>query len=90
MVRRLFGPAVEYPRDAWRTSTPVEPLRILPIGPAEECAVKLLAYEQAGAQRVLLWPLADERAQLELFRERVVPLIDGERGAGRRSRRVHA
>ncbi len=56
---------------------PVERLReLLPIGPAEESATKLLAYEQAGAQRIFLWPLADERAQLELFRERVVPLID--------------
>jgi alkanesulfonate monooxygenase SsuD/methylene tetrahydromethanopterin reductase-like flavin-dependent oxidoreductase (luciferase family) len=59
---------------------PVEPLRsILPIGSAEECARKVLAYERAGAQRIFLWPLADERAQLETFRERVVPLIDGER-----------
>ena len=62
---------------------PVEPLRaILPIGPAEECAAKLVAYERAGAQRVFLWPLADEREQLEIFRERVVPLIDGERRPG--------
>ena len=34
------------------------------------------AYARAGAQRVFLWPLADERTQLELFRERVVPLLD--------------
>ena len=55
---------------------PVEQLRpILPIGGAEDCAGKLLAYAQAGAQRVFLWPLADERAQLEAFRERVVPLV---------------
>jgi alkanesulfonate monooxygenase SsuD/methylene tetrahydromethanopterin reductase-like flavin-dependent oxidoreductase (luciferase family) len=59
---------------------PVEQLRvILPVGSAEECAEKLLAYGRAGAQRVFLWPLADERAQLEVFRERVVPLLDGER-----------
>jgi len=59
---------------------PVEQLRaILPIGSAEECAEKLLAYERAGAQRVFLWPLADERAQLEVFRERVMPLVDAER-----------
>ena len=59
---------------------PVEPLRaLLPIGSAEECAAKLLAYERAGAQRVFLWPLAAEREQLEAFRERVVPLIDSER-----------
>ena len=62
---------------------PVEQLRsILPIGSAEECAAKLLAYEHAGAQRVFLWPLADERAQLEIFRERVVPLIDGQGSVG--------
>jgi alkanesulfonate monooxygenase SsuD/methylene tetrahydromethanopterin reductase-like flavin-dependent oxidoreductase (luciferase family) len=55
---------------------PVDQLRaILPIGSAEECAEKLLAYARAGAQRVFLWPLADERAQLEVFRERVVPLL---------------
>jgi probable F420-dependent oxidoreductase len=59
---------------------PVEQLSaLLPIGPPEECAAKLLAYERAGAQRVFLWPLADELAQLEVFRERVVPLLDAER-----------
>lgn len=56
---------------------PAEDLRaILPIGPPEECAEKLSAYAKAGAQRVFLWPLADERQQLEVFRERVVPLLD--------------
>src|SRR5262249_9042193 len=61
---------------------PIEALRsVLPIGSAEDCAVKLLAYEHAGAQRVFLWPLGDECAQLELFRESVVPLIDAERNA---------
>jgi alkanesulfonate monooxygenase SsuD/methylene tetrahydromethanopterin reductase-like flavin-dependent oxidoreductase (luciferase family) len=58
---------------------PAEELRaILPIGSAEECAGRLLPYARAGAQRIFLWPLADERAQLEVFRERVVPLLDGE------------
>jgi alkanesulfonate monooxygenase SsuD/methylene tetrahydromethanopterin reductase-like flavin-dependent oxidoreductase (luciferase family) len=57
---------------------PAEQLRAtLPIGPAEECAEKLMAYARAGAQRVFLWPLADERAQLEVVRERVVPLLAG-------------
>jgi alkanesulfonate monooxygenase SsuD/methylene tetrahydromethanopterin reductase-like flavin-dependent oxidoreductase (luciferase family) len=60
---------------------PLEQLRsLLPIGLAEDCAAKLLAYRRAGAQRVFLWPLADERAQLELFRERVAPLLDAEQG----------
>ena len=55
---------------------PVEELRpILPIGSPEECAEKLLAYARAGAQRVFLWPLQDERAQLEVFHERVIPLL---------------
>ena len=56
---------------------PLEELRErLPIGPPEECAKKLTAYAAAGAQRVFLWPLADELEQLELFYERVVPLIE--------------
>ena len=59
---------------------PVDELRaILPIGSAEECAARLRAYEPAGAQHIFLWPVAEERAQLELFRERVVPLLDAER-----------
>ena len=59
---------------------PPEQLRaILPIGSAEECAEKLAAYASAGAQRVFLWPLADERTQLEVFHERVAPLLDAER-----------
>jgi alkanesulfonate monooxygenase SsuD/methylene tetrahydromethanopterin reductase-like flavin-dependent oxidoreductase (luciferase family) len=56
---------------------PVEQLHaVLPMGSAEECAAKLRAYARAGAQRIFLWPIADERAQLEAFRERVVPLIE--------------
>jgi probable F420-dependent oxidoreductase len=58
---------------------PAEQLRaLLPIGSAVDAAEKLEAYARAGAQRVFLWPLADECAQLEAFRERVVPLLDGE------------
>jgi len=59
---------------------PADELRArLPIGSAEECAAKLLAYARNGAQRVFLWPLADERVQIEVFRERVIPLVDGMR-----------
>jgi alkanesulfonate monooxygenase SsuD/methylene tetrahydromethanopterin reductase-like flavin-dependent oxidoreductase (luciferase family) len=47
----------------------------LPIGPAEVCAERLAAYAHAGVQRVLLWPIHDEVRQLELFRERVAPLV---------------
>jgi alkanesulfonate monooxygenase SsuD/methylene tetrahydromethanopterin reductase-like flavin-dependent oxidoreductase (luciferase family) len=48
----------------------------LPIGPAEKCAETLAAYARAGAQRVFIWPLADELDQLQRFWERVVPLIE--------------
>jgi alkanesulfonate monooxygenase SsuD/methylene tetrahydromethanopterin reductase-like flavin-dependent oxidoreductase (luciferase family) len=47
----------------------------LPVGPAAACAEILAAYATAGAERVFLWPLADEARQLELVRERVVPLL---------------
>ena len=47
-------------------------LRDLPIGSPQECAERLRAY---GAERVFLWPLADELRQLERFRESVVPLL---------------
>jgi alkanesulfonate monooxygenase SsuD/methylene tetrahydromethanopterin reductase-like flavin-dependent oxidoreductase (luciferase family) len=60
---------------------PVETLRSLPlpIGPPEVCAERLAALAEAGAQRIFLWPLGDEVRQLELFRERVVPLIGRQR-----------
>ncbi len=56
---------------------PVEALRSLslPIGPAEVCAERLAAFARAGAQRMFVWPLDDEVAQLEAFRERVAPLV---------------
>jgi alkanesulfonate monooxygenase SsuD/methylene tetrahydromethanopterin reductase-like flavin-dependent oxidoreductase (luciferase family) len=54
---------------------PADSLRHLPIGPAEVCAERLAAFAAAGVERVFLWPLADEVRQLELVRERVVPLV---------------
>lgn len=55
---------------------PEEELRQrLLIGPADECAEKLRAYQAAGAQRVFLWPVVDERRQLEIFQEQVAPLV---------------
>jgi alkanesulfonate monooxygenase SsuD/methylene tetrahydromethanopterin reductase-like flavin-dependent oxidoreductase (luciferase family) len=71
MLADVLAPMLNRPAEQLRTT--------LPIGSAEECAEKLVAYARAGAQRVFLWPLADERAQLEVFRERVAPLVDGER-----------
>jgi alkanesulfonate monooxygenase SsuD/methylene tetrahydromethanopterin reductase-like flavin-dependent oxidoreductase (luciferase family) len=56
---------------------PVEALRelALPVGSPEQCAERLRAYAEAGAERVFVWPLADELRQLEAFREKVVPLV---------------
>ena len=56
---------------------PVEALRelSLPIGSAELCAERLSDFASAGAERIFLWPLADELAQLELFAERVAPAV---------------
>jgi alkanesulfonate monooxygenase SsuD/methylene tetrahydromethanopterin reductase-like flavin-dependent oxidoreductase (luciferase family) len=56
---------------------PAEELRSAPllIGPAEVCAERLAAFVAAGARRVFVWPLGDEVRQLELFRERVTPLV---------------
>jgi alkanesulfonate monooxygenase SsuD/methylene tetrahydromethanopterin reductase-like flavin-dependent oxidoreductase (luciferase family) len=56
---------------------PVEALRelSLPIGPAELCAERISAFAAAGAERVFVWPLADDLRQLEAFREHVVPRV---------------
>jgi alkanesulfonate monooxygenase SsuD/methylene tetrahydromethanopterin reductase-like flavin-dependent oxidoreductase (luciferase family) len=56
---------------------PVDQLRALslPIGSAEECAERVNAFATAGAQRLFVWPLRDEVMQLQLFRERVAPLV---------------
>jgi alkanesulfonate monooxygenase SsuD/methylene tetrahydromethanopterin reductase-like flavin-dependent oxidoreductase (luciferase family) len=45
------------------------------VGPAERCAELLSRYAQAGCQRVYLWPLGEERRQLELVASEVVPMI---------------
>jgi alkanesulfonate monooxygenase SsuD/methylene tetrahydromethanopterin reductase-like flavin-dependent oxidoreductase (luciferase family) len=55
---------------------PEETLRErLPIGPPEAFAAKLDAFQRAGVQRVYVWPIADETAQIRLFMERVAPLV---------------
>jgi len=57
---------------------PEETLRErLPIGPAEQVAEKLTAFADAGVQRVLIWPVADEVGQLARFWNDVRPLVAG-------------
>jgi probable F420-dependent oxidoreductase len=52
---------------------PAQELRSAPllVGPAGMCAERLAAWAEAGARRIFVWPLGDELAQLERFRERV-------------------
>jgi alkanesulfonate monooxygenase SsuD/methylene tetrahydromethanopterin reductase-like flavin-dependent oxidoreductase (luciferase family) len=68
MLREILAPVLNRPVDALRELT-------LPIGSAQQCAERISAYGEAGAERVFVWPLGDELRQLELFRERVVPLV---------------
>jgi probable F420-dependent oxidoreductase len=67
ILRQRVFPAVNRPEDELRER--------LPVGPAEVFAEKLAGYRDAGAQRVLVWPVADEQRQLELFCEKVRPAL---------------
>ena len=49
------------------------------VGPAEHCAELLARYAEAGCQRVYLWPLGDERRQVELLAAEVAPRISAAR-----------
>jgi alkanesulfonate monooxygenase SsuD/methylene tetrahydromethanopterin reductase-like flavin-dependent oxidoreductase (luciferase family) len=55
--------------------SPEELHQRLPVGPAGECAEKLARLGEAGAQRVIVWPVGDELRQIEVFRERVVAAL---------------
>jgi alkanesulfonate monooxygenase SsuD/methylene tetrahydromethanopterin reductase-like flavin-dependent oxidoreductase (luciferase family) len=68
MVAEVLAPMLHRPAEALGSAP-------LLIGPAGVCAERLAAFVAAGARRVLVWPLGDEVAQLELFRERVAALI---------------
>jgi alkanesulfonate monooxygenase SsuD/methylene tetrahydromethanopterin reductase-like flavin-dependent oxidoreductase (luciferase family) len=46
------------------------------IGPAAHCAALLSEYAAAGCQRVYLWPLGDERRQIESIASDVSPRIE--------------
>jgi alkanesulfonate monooxygenase SsuD/methylene tetrahydromethanopterin reductase-like flavin-dependent oxidoreductase (luciferase family) len=43
---------------------------------AETCADRLSRFAEAGVQRMFLWPVGDPIEQLELFGDRVAPLLD--------------
>ena len=46
------------------------------VGSAEHCAQLLSRYARAGCEWIQLWPLGEERQQIELFAERVIPLME--------------
>jgi alkanesulfonate monooxygenase SsuD/methylene tetrahydromethanopterin reductase-like flavin-dependent oxidoreductase (luciferase family) len=54
---------------------PADQLGQLLIGPAEECAATLRAYQDAGIDQVFVWPLADPADQLERVIRDVAPLV---------------
>lgn len=56
---------------------PVEELRAmwLPVGTPEVCAERLSAFAAAGAERMFVWPLADDLRQLERFALEVAPRV---------------
>lgn len=47
----------------------------LPVGPAERVAEKLIAFKEVGVQRVYLWPVTDEVAQINRIRDTVMPAV---------------
>ncbi len=67
VIRQTVSPTLNRPEDELHQ-------RLL-IGSAEDCAQKLMAYQAAGVNRVFLWPVAEELAQLTLFQERVAPSV---------------
>jgi len=67
IFRRRVIPAINRPENLLRER--------LPIGPAGAFANLLATFKAAGLQRVLLWPVADETHQIELFAEKVAPAL---------------
>ena len=67
VVRQRLVPAIHRPEEMLR--------ECLPIGPQARFAELLADFRDAGAQRVLIWPVTDEQRQLELFCETVRPLL---------------
>jgi alkanesulfonate monooxygenase SsuD/methylene tetrahydromethanopterin reductase-like flavin-dependent oxidoreductase (luciferase family) len=67
IFRHRVVPAINRPESLLRER--------LPIGPSGSFADLLAAFKEAGLRRVLLWPVADEARQLELFCEKVASAV---------------
>ncbi|HSD24013.1 MAG TPA: LLM class flavin-dependent oxidoreductase [Solirubrobacterales bacterium] len=48
------------------------------VGSVEHCAALLSRYAEAGCERVYIWPLGDERRQIELLASDVAPRIESD------------
>jgi alkanesulfonate monooxygenase SsuD/methylene tetrahydromethanopterin reductase-like flavin-dependent oxidoreductase (luciferase family) len=67
VLRTRLLPAVRRPEEVLRER--------LPFGSATRCADLLNAFQEAGVQRVFVWPVADEVDQLRRFADEVIPLV---------------
>lgn len=67
IFRTRLAPTIHRPEEMLRER--------LPVGPADAFAERLSAFRDAGVQRVFIWPVRDERRQLELFAEKVRPAV---------------
>ena len=68
VLESVLAPAVHRPVDELRER--------LPFGSADVVADKLIAFRDAGVQRVFLWPVADELEQLTRCAAEVIPHLD--------------
>ena len=68
VLQQRLAPVIHRPESVLRER--------LPVGGAASFAEKLDAFRTAGLQRVLIWPVADEQRQLELFCEKVRPSLN--------------
>jgi alkanesulfonate monooxygenase SsuD/methylene tetrahydromethanopterin reductase-like flavin-dependent oxidoreductase (luciferase family) len=72
VVRRQLAPAVG--------RAPAELIPRCAVGTAEQCAERIQAFADAGAQQIQLWPVADALAQIEAIAQLVLPALS--RGTG--------
>ena len=68
MLGEVLAPLLNRDRDELREQ--------LCVGPAEHCAEVLSRYARAGCECVYVWPLGDERRQIELMANEVLPRIE--------------
>jgi alkanesulfonate monooxygenase SsuD/methylene tetrahydromethanopterin reductase-like flavin-dependent oxidoreductase (luciferase family) len=67
LLHEVLGPVLQRDPDELREQ--------LPIGPPAHCLELLGRYAEAGACRILLWPVRDPIDQLERFAELVMPQV---------------